>query len=258
MASKTPKARSGLGRCNQPSSHQNSPKAPPTKKSSRTPGKSRYERSGGGEEWRYSLWNYRRALKIAPTSQPQDLIRCYEAMTPRMYKKNLEAKEQMGNQYCCPLHRLRTIVLPVGYVNPLTITLNMRKRETDDECSSYENLLLPKTVEKKKARGSHSVGRYRTSVTGTRNLKKRETIVLGGVLGQPCKAIHDETSNHERDMEGHSQALISTQARKPKKHVRFDDDSEWIDLSDDDSVNGAGREEDKSVSVIEEDEYILL
>ncbi len=47
---------------------------------------------------------------------------------------------------------------------------------------------------------------------------------------------------------------------KKSKHVRFDEDSEWIEISDDD-VPGRLEEQDEEDDVIfaiEEDEYILI
>src|ERR1700761_71709 len=100
MPSKSPKGKPGLGRCNQPAERRNSTKML-SKASTRAPGLSRYEQSNERGGWYYTAWRFRRSLKLGPTSQPQDLIRCYEAMTPGMYKVNLEAKVQAETRFCC-------------------------------------------------------------------------------------------------------------------------------------------------------------
>jgi hypothetical protein len=58
-----------------------------------TPGCSHYAEGTTGGGWYFNAWLHRRSLKIGTTSQVQDLVRCYEAMTPGMYRDNLAVKE---------------------------------------------------------------------------------------------------------------------------------------------------------------------
>ena len=73
-------------------------------------------RPGG---WHFNAWLLRRSLKIGPTSQTQDLVRCYEAMTPGMYKVNLDAKREIQTQTMRYLRcrgwcvKLRTVMQPM-------------------------------------------------------------------------------------------------------------------------------------------------
>jgi hypothetical protein len=97
MPSKPPKR--NLGRCNQPAERRNSTKTP-FKVSACTPEPSCYEQSSERGGWYATAWHFRRSLKIGPTSQPQDLIRGYAAMTPGMYRVNLAAKRQAETRFC--------------------------------------------------------------------------------------------------------------------------------------------------------------
>ena len=61
------------------------------KTSKYTPGVSRYNQPRERCSWYWTVWP--RSLKIGPTSQPQDIARCYEAMTRGIYAANLKRKE---------------------------------------------------------------------------------------------------------------------------------------------------------------------
>jgi hypothetical protein len=93
----------------------------PSKKATRTPGRSHYDPADGSGPggWHFNAWLLRRSLKIGPTSQTQDLVRCYEAMTPGMYKVNLDAKKEIQTQTMRYLRhqgwcvKLRTVMQPM-------------------------------------------------------------------------------------------------------------------------------------------------
>jgi hypothetical protein len=59
----------------------------------RTPGRTRYAEGTTSGGWYFNTWLERRSMKIGKTSQAQDIARCYEAITPRMYQDNLAVKE---------------------------------------------------------------------------------------------------------------------------------------------------------------------
>ncbi|KAE9373200.1 hypothetical protein N431DRAFT_465497 [Stipitochalara longipes BDJ] len=234
MPSKSPNHTRGRERCNQPRSHHNP--APTSSKSSKcTPGLSRYERQGERGGWYYTAWRLRRSVKVRPTSQPQDLIRCYEAMTPGIYKANLAAKEQADARFCFREDR-RPPVQP----------------------ASYKNLLLPKRKPKKDERGTGNIGRRKTLANGLRGLGKEETrvnIATSRNSASESKRKFDQPvdSGHCHD----SAAQVSQKSRKTLKQVRFDEDSEWIDISKDD-VPEVLVEPEWWIFSMHEDEYILL
>jgi hypothetical protein len=127
-------------------------------------------------------------------------------------------------------------------------------------CCSYENLLLPRHTPKRIARGSLMVGRKKTSVTGTRRFERKNyTTMKHSNVRQSasevrCKVDNPAKSNHESETDASrsqppSSILAVQKSKKTPKRVRFDEDSEWIDISDDDVLD---------CSMEEEDEYILL
>lgn len=114
-------------------------------------------------------------------------------------------------------------------------------------------------MEKKKARGSQSVGRKNTSVTGTRKLTRKNP-----GTEERCSNVevdHPAGSNGDIESQGEgSQPSALWHARKQRKQVRFNEDSEWIDIDDGDNLleNMEGEEDKGGLFPIDEDEYILL
>ncbi len=91
----------------------------PSKKT-RTPGRSHYAEGTPGGGWSFTAWLHRRSPKIGTMPQVQDLVRCYEAMTPGMYQGNLAVKEHSKSSNIwthrgCRL-RLAGVVDPSRYV----------------------------------------------------------------------------------------------------------------------------------------------
>lgn len=215
-----------------------------------TPGCSHYAEGTPGGGWYFNAWLRRRSLKIGTTSQMQDLVRCYEAMTPGMYQDNLAVKEHSKSLNFWA-HRGFPLRL-AGVVDP----------------TSYEHLLLPRRTSKRMARGSLRVGRKRMSVTGTRKLKRNDSAMSKessskqnaptlGCGGQISESNHDR-GNGSENSQFLNTAILGKPARKPVKHVRFDEDSDWIDICNEDVPDQYEEEECGIFCTMGEDEYILL
>ncbi len=136
---------------------------------------------------------------------------------------------------------------------------------------SYEHLLLPRRVPKKSARGSLSVGRKRTSVTGTRKLKRNDSAIFKESSSEQYpsilryEAIQRLEPNHQSSSEPPSQsAAPGKPTREPRKYVRFDEDSDWVDVYDQDIPDRYQEEQDEiyvtmaNYVTMNGDEYILL
>jgi hypothetical protein len=93
----------------------------PFKKAPRASGRSHYDPADGSGPggWHFNAWLRRRSLKVGPTSQTQDLVRCYEAMTPGMYKVNLAAKEIIEMQTMRYLRPRGWCLKLLGVVQPM-------------------------------------------------------------------------------------------------------------------------------------------
>ena len=136
------------------------------------------------------------------------------------------------------------------------------------ENGSCGHLLLPRRIPKKSARGSLRVGRKRTSLTGTRNLKRNDSAIfkessskqdvpLLGCGGQISESNHDRGQGSENSQFSNP-ATLGTPTRKPPKHVRFDEDSDWIYIYGE-GVRDVYEEEECGICcTMDEDEYILL
>ncbi len=136
------------------------------------------------------------------------------------------------------------------------------------ENGSCEHLLLPRRIPKKSARGSPRVGRKRTSLTGTRKLKRNSSAIFKessskqdaptlGCGGQISDSNHDRGHGSENTQLS-SPAILGKATRKLLKHVRFDEDSDWIDISDEIVLDRYQEEECGIYCTIDADEYILL
>jgi hypothetical protein len=136
-------------------------------------------------------------------------------------------------------------------------------------CCSYENLSLPRHTPKRIARGPLMVGRKKTSVTGTRRFERKNysTVKHSNVRQSAsearCEIDNPAKSNHESETDASrsqppSSILAVQKSKKTPKRVRFDEDSEWIDISDDNVLDCFMEEEDEGIYMIDEDEYILL
>jgi hypothetical protein len=133
---------------------------------------------------------------------------------------------------------------------------------------SYEHLLLPRKTTKKMARGSLKVGRKRTSVTGTRKLKRNDSATFKeSSLEQDAPTwgcgVQMSESNHDRgngleNSQISNPATLGKSTRKPLKRVRFDEDSDWIDICDEGVPDRFEEEECGTYCTADEDEYILL
>jgi hypothetical protein len=133
-------------------------------------------------------------------------------MTPGIYQANLKAKIEVETGFCFRGNRPPQ-VQPAG----------------------YENLLLPKRVMKKEARGAGQVGRKKTSATGLRILGRREIRGKSANLSNGGGDLrHDVGQGAELGYCLENFAQVSQKSRKTPKQVRFDEESEWIDISDDD------------------------
>jgi hypothetical protein len=136
------------------------------------------------------------------------------------------------------------------------------------ENDSCEHLLLPRRIPKKSARGSLRVGRKRTSLTGTRKLKRNDSAIFKessskqdaptlGCVGQISISNHDRGHVSE-NTQFSNPAIPGKPTRKPPKHVRFDEDSDWIDICDEGVPERYEEEECVIYCTMDEDEYILL
>jgi hypothetical protein len=136
------------------------------------------------------------------------------------------------------------------------------------ENGSCERLLLPRRIPKKSARGSPRVGRKTTSLTGTRKLKRNSSAIFKessskqdaptlGCGGQKSESKHDRGHGSENSQFSNP-ATLGIPTRKPPKHVRFDEDSDWTDICDDGVPYGYEEEECGIYCMMDEDEYILL
>ena len=111
---------------------------------------------------------------------------------------------------------------------------------------------------KKEARGAGQIGRRKTSATGLRVLGRREIrgkrVILrngGGDLG------HNIDQGVESGPCLEDCAQVSQKSRKTPKQVRFNEESEWIDISDED-VPDMFVETERWPCEKDEDEYILI
>jgi hypothetical protein len=136
------------------------------------------------------------------------------------------------------------------------------------ENGSCERLLLPRRIPKKSARGSLRVGRKRTSFTGTRKLKRNDSAIfkepcskqdapLLACGGQISESNHDR-GNGSESTQFSNPAILGKPTRKPPKQVRFEEDSDWIDICDEGVLDRYEEEECGSYCRMDEDEYILL
>jgi hypothetical protein len=126
-------------------------------------------------------------------------------------------------------------------------------------CCSYENLLLPRHTPKKNSRGSPKVGRQKTSVTGIRIFKRKNTVTetASSVRQDEVNQASKSTCSGGEKF-GYTQPSISAPtASKSQKHVRFDEDSEWMDISDEEVLDFLEGEEDSGIFMLD-DEYVLL
>src|ERR1700712_2368802 len=59
-----------------------------------------------GKDYENWVWRQRRSLKIFPTNDPQDIIRCYETMSRRVYTYNHNLAQATLYRYVRnPAHR---------------------------------------------------------------------------------------------------------------------------------------------------------
>lgn len=120
----------------------------------------------------------------------------------------------------------------------------------------YEGLLLLKRGTKKEARGVGEVGRRRTSACGLRVLGRRE--IKGKNLrlrNGGCESGHVERVSLGKGVDVFAQE--SRKGRKRLKQVRFDVESDWIEISDDGIPDGLV-EPERWACNRDEDEYVLI
>ena len=107
------------------------------------------------------------------------------------------------------------------------------------------------------------MGRKKSSVNGLRG-SRRENQKISKVpklrqdLNQASQSNNDRKSEKNFETSQDSEPTLAVQTPKRRKHVRFDEDSEWIDISGYEASNYSTEEGHGDIFTIDEDEYILL
>lgn len=126
-------------------------------------------------------------------------------------------------------------------------------------CCSYENLLLPRHTPKKESRGSPNVGRKRTLITGTRIFKRKNTATEKALSMRQDEdnQTSESTCSRGGKFEYTQPSISAPTASKSPKHVQFDEDSEWINISDEEVLDFLEREEDSGIFMLGDD-YVVI
>jgi hypothetical protein len=114
-------------------------------------------------------------------------------------------------------------------------------------------------------RGASKVGRNRNLVIGSKKRKRNDFAVLKEANSKQdastsrCESTQRLESSQQRESEPRLKSAAPDKlTRKPLKHARFDEDSDWIDVSDEDIPNRYQEEQDGIYFTIDGDEYVIL